>query len=194
MLEIAANYFMSTEIEAWDGYDWVSLSIKGTLLPYDRFISEREFGLKRRMLLVDVSDPIPDQYSVIRLPGPVAYMVGSSNMDIQEYPYSKIVLLHKVEALAQIYEWVKTPAASGLGGSSSRVLQTSVWADLERVTNLQPIESPSTTLSQLLFTLPSTTSVTTNNEISMSGRFYDVRESYESAGFRHCRVIEKRSS
>jgi hypothetical protein len=58
-LKTAANYFVRTPIYGWNGTTFVPTGAKGALDPYDRFVSEREFGLKRRMLLVNPDSPNP---------------------------------------------------------------------------------------------------------------------------------------
>lgn len=190
----AASYFSTTPVDGWNGTDWDQEVTTVTVDPYDRFISEREFGNKRRMLLVKPDDEYFHKYSVIKLPSGDVYMVGSRNSDIQGEEYSQVVLIHRAIDLGSVYSFTKTTKASGMAGTAVRTLSGEWWADAERVTFANAKEFDSVAFSTMTLTLPRDCTIDTDQELELDGRFYDVRESYMSAGFRQCRAIAKRSS
>lgn len=51
-LSQANSYFNSVSLDGWNGSAWIPDVIRGNLLSFDRFITERTFGQKKRMLEV----------------------------------------------------------------------------------------------------------------------------------------------
>lgn len=194
-LSKAANYFARTEIEGWSGTAWVPTGAKGALMPYDRFISEREFGLKRRFLLVDPAFPIPDAYKVIRFKGQTpVYMAGVINKDIQVDEYSHVQLLHAAAYTATLYNLVKAAAASGMAKTATLTAIGTYRCDVERVTYDKSLEFQGMRMSEAVVIFPAGTPVTVDHEVKVDAIMYSVAEVYASAGFLYCRAIAKRAT
>ena len=87
-LSVAASYFDDTPIEGWNGSSWDQLDQEINLVVFDRFISDRNFGQRKRS--ASAGAPIPPEYKVIRLPGDLIYLVESLNTDSkhgEQYSY-----------------------------------------------------------------------------------------------------------
>lgn len=189
----ASSYFADTPIDGWNGTGWNVGVGYITLLPYDRFISEREFGLKRRMVLTKVGDTFFDDYAVVRV-GAEVYLVGSRNMDVQGDIYSHTHMIHRAAKQLDILEFTKTASASGLAREVTRTVASQVWGDIERATVTNSKEFETIKFSQITVALPRDAVIDTDNEIFDGESYYDVQEVYPSAGFVYCRVLKKRSA
>jgi hypothetical protein len=190
----AANYFSKTRVDGWNGADWDLEIASVTLLGYDRFISERQFGIKRRMLLVRADDDLFPAYPVIRLPSNEVYLVGESNSDVSDDEYSKVYLIHRAQGIGTLYEFTQTTKASGMKGTAVRAGLGSYWCDVERVTMSNSKEFDNVVFSQMTITLPRGCPVNTDQELFMDGRYLTIQEAVEDSGFKQCRGIAKRSA
>lgn len=184
-LKAAANFFARTPLYGWTGTDFVELDVKGSLQPYDRFISEREFGLKRRMLLVNPDTPIPDDYTVIRVgtSGP-AYLLGRVNEDWSvDNSYSLVYLLCIAPVVGELIELTRTAKASGMAfGTLDNSL--GLWhCDIERLTFSNSTEFTQNRVSEVLVTLPSNCPANADHEFEVGGKRYVLQEVYPTAGF-----------
>lgn len=193
-LDKAANYFNDTPVDGWNGVNWINNVMQATLLPYDRFIAERAFGLKRRMLMVKANETALDYYPVIRLPSGDIYMVGAENSDIDYAVYSRVFMIHRAAHYGELFGFVKTLTASGMPGSVARSSIGTTWCDVERITSSNSKEFDNVTFSQVQIILPRNTVVDTEHELSAGGKFYDIKESIFDSGFWQCRAVMKRSS
>lgn len=184
-LKAAASFFARTPLYGWSGTDFQDLSIKGSLQPYDRFVSEREFGLKRRMLLVNPDTPIPADCFVVRVgtTGP-AYLVGKTNQDItDDAPYSLVYLVCAAPVIGELIALTKTAKASGMAfGTVDQSL--GLWhCDVERLTFSNSSEFPQTRISEVLLTFPANCPANTDHEFEVAGKRYVLQEVYHTAGF-----------
>lgn len=192
-LKRAANFFARSTLYGWTGSEFTLLAAKGALQPYDRFISEREFGLKRRMLLVNPDTPIPTQYTVIRIGagGPI-YMVGWLNQDIyDEAAYSNIYLLHLCNDIGTLVELRKVTAASGMG-SAVQDYSLGTWhCGTERVTFANSTEFTQNRITDATLTLPSNCQATADHEFILGSKRYVLQEVYKTSGFVQARAQVK---
>ena len=183
-LKRAANFFARSPLYGWNGTAFVDTGCKGSLQPYDRFVSEREFGAKRRMLLVNPDTPIPAQYTVIRIStdGPT-YMVGWVNKDIQdENTYSLIYLLHQATETGQLIALVKSVKASGMSGGVTDNILGSWYCNSERITFNNSREFNEVRVTDSTITLPSNCPVTVDHEFVIGNHRYVIQEVYKTSG------------
>lgn len=193
-LKSASRYFADTPALGWNGAAWEKVDSKITLLPFDQFISEREFGNKRRYALCDSDKVGISKYTLIKLPSDVIYMVGVRNYDMQEAAYQKVHLLHLARYTGKLYSFTKAIKASGMAGTVTRTLVGTYNCDVERVSFANSQEFDTVKFTDAAVILPLDCLVDTDHEIQVDDRFYDVRESYVSAGFRYTRCLVKRST
>lgn len=192
-LRQAANYFSHTEVDGWTGRTWSRLDYRVTLLPYDRFISEREFGNKRRQMLCDPDATCFDRFTVIRtLPEKLVYILGTSNYDMREQAYSRVQLVLLAPYIGEIISFQPTVMASGVGSSLQPVSGGRWHCDVERVTFANSKEFDATRFSEVVLSFPRDCPVDTDYEVKVNDKVYDVRETYLYSGFKLCRAYTKR--
>lgn len=189
----AANYFSITQPDGWvsSTNTWVSKAFPCTLLPMDRFVSEREFGLKRRYMLVHPDYTPP--YSAIRFGdnGPV-YLVGWCTIDYQVSSYSKVILLHEANLLAQLITRTVTATSSGMGRASTETVLGTYPFSIERVTAASFREFQGAQLTDFFGMLPRDCPVSVDNEIHVGTIEYQIQEVFASSGFTGVRVLSKK--
>jgi len=189
-LKRAANWFNQTSIYTWDGTTFVDSGVRGNLQVYDRFVSEREFGIKRRMLLVNPDTPLSGQVIRVGISGPV-YLRGEVNRDIQIAEYSLIYLLHLARFTGQLVELQKSYAASGMAkGVQDHSLGT-FHCDYERVTFSNSTEFSQVRVTDATVTLPAGAPANAEHEFIVDGKRYVLQEVYTTAGFLQARAQEK---
>lgn len=137
-LQRAAGKFSSSPIEVWDSSseDWLPTDLCGSLQVFDRFITERSFGQKKRIMTIPAGNKLDEEYAVIRLEGSEeAFLVEKFNEDVrfgEVYAYS--YMLHEAPFFVGVYKTsVDETNAAGVNiGGGGEVLIESVWADLSR--------------------------------------------------------------
>lgn len=192
-LKQAAAFFARTPILGWNGSRFVPTVAKGTLDPYDRFVSEREFGLKRRMLLVNPDTPIPPLYNIIRVGvnGPV-YLKGWLNQDIQTgADYSLIYLLHTANEIGQLIQLTRSPKASGMAFTTIDTSLGNWYCNSERVTYTNSQQFSEVRVTDATITLPRDCPVTAEHEFVLGNKRYVIQEVYHTAGFVQARAQVK---
>lgn len=193
-LKHAANRFLRTPIDGWDGTQWLPNITQGNMLTGDRFISDREFGNKLRNLLVDPDKPIPPGISLIRIGPPTnVYMVGRSSYDIFGSVYSMVVSLRRAYYTCTVETFVSQTAASGAKTGSVRSTVGHFACDHENITFTGSRDFPTIKYGDEVVILPAGTPVDTTNEIAIGNNFYEVQEIYDYAGLQYCRCIVKRT-
>jgi hypothetical protein len=190
----AANYFINTPVAGWNGTGWDDNITMVSLQTYDRFISDREFGSKRRMLLVRPGEIAFDTYSVIKFSDDSVYMVGTDASDIAVDQYSRVMVAYKAQGMAEILGFTKTLSASGMAGSAVRTVIGHAWCDAERVTSSNSKEFDHVSFTQSTLTLPRDATVGTENEVHIGEKYYTISESFLEFGLRTCRAMAKRSA
>lgn len=195
-LRQAISYHASTYLDAWSlETGWVKNALQGNFMPFDRFITERSFGQKKRIFLSNPKKgPIPEQYTVAADPSGRPYLIAAHNKDFyQGEEYNDIYLLQEGPYMVDILRHDVKKAASGAAKSKTLLVVSSVPGDLERMTSLGSEAFPTVDYTNFVVTLPRYTEVTTDNELRISGVRYDITEVWASMQVVMARV-NKRSS
>lgn len=193
-LKHAANHFNRTWIDGYNGTTWVPNIVKVTLLPYDRFISERDFGVKRRHLLTNPDYPIPAIYPVIRFANKPdhVYLVARDNSDILATEYSQTVLIHRAFYTGQLITLTRSTAASGAVSAVTRTVTGTYYCDAENITFAASKEVPNIKFGDSVVVLPAGTQAFTTQEVNIGNEQYEIEQVYQSVGLTYCRCITKR--
>jgi hypothetical protein len=193
-LRQASTYFITDTIDGWNGTAWVPAVTKGDLLPFDRFIADRDYVGLGRNLLLDPEDTALDLYSVIRLVSGDIYLVGNQNFDIQNGVYSRVISVYRTQHQATLLGFVKTYSASGVAGAITRGNLGAYHCSIERVTFGASKEFDHTRLTESLISLPRECPVKTDNELQVGTDFYNVLEVFDFQGFVRARATKKKST
>jgi len=151
---------------------------KGSLQVYDRFISDRTFGTKKRILLLPKRDVIPSRYEYVRVgDGLARFMVDAMNEDVYaDIPYANCYLMREAKFKVEIGFMQGQTRASGSGGKSEFVVESTVFGDYERYKsdNSTELHTVDYTVSDIF--LPLSAQVTSGNLLRIDGKLYDVTE------------------
>lgn len=173
----AATRFNQVPLDGWNGTSWDVGVVRGTLEPFDRFISAQDFKLKDRVLLVGGADAIPAQYAAIRLPTGDVYLVSALNPDIDgNGVYNRAYLIRRAAFQAQVIKFVTVNKASGVPGSKSESVLGTYYCDIERTASIASAELPGAVYATFTVFLPAEAQVTGDCLLSIAGVRYEVKE------------------
>jgi len=181
----AANRFTNSPIQLWDSSSacWDDTEYTGALQVFDRFVTERTFGQKKRIMLVGRDSKLPDDFSTIRLQGSEeAFLVEKFNEDVRFGKlYSYIYLLHEAQHYADLCKSDFTTNAAGVKVDPvERVLET-VWVDIDRFTGAPSRKFEETEYTVTTMTFPHDSVVDSDCYLRLSGgERYNVDEVYTS--------------
>lgn len=139
-LQRAVSKFTTTPIEVWDSesLNWLETDLCGSLQVFDRFITERSFGQKKRIMTIGAEGKLEEDYTVVRLVGSEeAFLVEKFNEDVRHggvYAYS--YLLHEAPFFVGVYKSSTEDNAAGIPLRTGEVLVESAWVDLARFTGV----------------------------------------------------------
>ena len=174
----AADWFADTVVDGWDGSVWVSDVGYGDFLTYDRFITDRTFGIKKRMLLTPASGMFdPDTYPVVRTFDGKQWMVISKNNDIKEgEAYAASYLMMVAGYDAEIIEFQTEELASGQQGNVVEVVVGTTVCDVEQYGVRRSRDLTDVVYGSYEITLPGGITVSDDNEIRIGQDQYTVNE------------------
>ena len=174
----AIDWFADTAIDGWNGSAWVDDVGIGDFLPYDRFVTDRTFGIKKRMLLT------PDHgrfdatiYPVVRTFDGKRWMVIAENTDfIGEETYAASYLLMLAAYDAEIIEFQTETMASGQQGNVTEVVVGTTVCDVEEYGVRRSRNLTDVVYGSYEITLPGGVTVTDDHEIRIGNDQYTVNE------------------
>lgn len=180
-LSRAIGKFAGNTILGWDAVNaaWVDTCAKGGLQSYDRFITERSFGQKKRVLTVAGNTPIAAKYEIVKVKGGSAvYLLESMNEDLaNETVYAQIFLLHEAAEQVSICELIGTTRPSGIDDLDTESVIETTWMGLDRYSSRRSREFDTTEYSIVTLTAAPSAALTTDRYVKTSnGTIYDVNE------------------
>lgn len=135
-LSVARSHFATTPLLALSpAGEWVETGYFGSLQVYDRFISERSFGQKKRIFTTDnrqVMDPSFTQFRVGNSEATV-YLIEWANEDtFMGSTFGQTLSLREASVHGKIIKPMIGPVrGSGIATETTPTLLATVWADLE---------------------------------------------------------------
>ena len=185
-LRRAASKFANTPIHKWDATDsdWLPTEFSGALQVFDRFITERTFGQKKRVLLVDGKCKLDDDITVIRLEGSEEpFIVEKFNEDVRYGQlYSYVYLLHEAPYLVDVVKTQTQTNAAGVDiGTTEEIIETT-WMDMDRFSAAPSRTFEETEMTILSMSFPKNSLVDTDCfiRVQSNGEQYNVDEIYYS--------------
>lgn len=179
-LNRVASKLHKTPVQYWDKeLDlWLFSELKGKLEVYDRFISDRSFGQRKRIFLTSPSNELPPHMKVIKL-GTIKepFMVESINHDIDDaYPHLAVHMLQEVPYRAQIFRIQGGKRPSGAMADPEEVLVDSTYCNMDRYGNLNAKGVLTVDYSVMSIYVPGDTKVDGDCIVKVEGQTYDVVE------------------
>lgn len=195
-LNQAIQAFSDTTVDGWDQAlgTWTADIAKGSILTFDRFITERAFGQKKRIFQMAGEVGIPANYEAIRDVEGIRYLLGYLNTDaVFNTRYNNVYLIQRADADAELLSLVSQTASSGAPTGSTPTVIHTFPADFDRVSNVRSSDYDPVTYTGYTATIPLSIPATTDHELRVDGIVYDILEVYESVGLKGLR-ISKRSA
>lgn len=171
-------------------------SVKCSLQVYDRFISDRTFGTKKRILLVPGPQRIPEAVEYVRVgPSMARYMLDAIDEDLYaQEPHLTCYLIREAAYPVEILRMDGSTRASGRSGPATLTVVDSVtrWGDYERYTastGKQDMEEVSNSIIDVF--LPLSAPVTSDNYIAIDNKVIQVREVYRVSNLLVARGVKQ---
>lgn len=183
----ALGRFAHTPLLGWNALTsvWDDTGLRGRLQVYDRFITERDFGQRKRILTLAGDQALPGSYDVIRLGNsPTVYLLESLNKDIEgEDVYATTFALHQAPFHVQVCREVVTVLQSGVKqktGAEEVVFDT--WVNLSRYSAVDSREFPLSDYTIYTVYFPRNVAATTDMYVRRvdNNEVLDITEVFQS--------------
>jgi hypothetical protein len=173
----AALWFADTALDGWNGSAWVSDISMGDWLTYDRFITERTFGAKKRLFLAHEENKFdPATYPVVRTPDGKQWVVVSDGVDMDEAPYAHTFLLLQAEFTIGVIELTTSTRISGQKGVLTETTVATYRGDYEQFSLDTSDVFRSVVYGIYRVVLPGTAILSENNELEIMGDRFEIQE------------------
>lgn len=192
-----AAHRITEKLQVWDPVtgDFLPNGLLGRIDLTDRFLSNFNKPLRRRMLFTRFGAQMPDSRT-IRHPGTQqVYLLGQTRSDARDgVPYVSLTVCHLVtdepggsSGLARLYR--KQPAGpSADPGWLVETLVATAYADIEFRTSANEENTLDVKTQNFLAVLPSSVSPREWDYLELKGRRYRVVDVYADSGFSGMRV------
>lgn len=173
----AIEFFANVHLDGLNGATWDAEVAHGNFITFDRFITERSFGLKKRLFVMGGGVTLDPQYFVVRTPDGEPYLVVEHNYDFKDSAeYAATYLLQRCAYQAEIIVTNERTGLSGLNYGNGDSVVATVMCDVERVSAKTSAEFEGADYTLYTITLPGDTAVSTDNELRIDGAMYDIKE------------------
>lgn len=189
----AALWFNTVPVDGWNGTAWVAEVGFGDFLSYDRFVTDRTFGIKKRIFHAPDDTKIDAlTYPVIRTPDDKIWIVISDSADIEgEVAYANSYLLLEATLQAEVIEHVSTELASGAEGPGSDVVLATYHCDLERYSASNSDLFVNVAYGGYEVTLPYGAVVDGTKELKINNVLYEIKEVIPELLTTICRCLRR---
>lgn len=188
LLQDIAEEFCQTPVFYYDGTAWLESPVLCRFPPYDRFISDRAFGQKKRLVQTPGGKLLPgaNYYRVGSLTGRI-YMVESVNEDLdQDGEYLNIYMVREAtdEVIIEAKQEIVLPSKVK---TWQWVESARVWGDYDRYGTLNSTVTEAAYTSYTL-SLPSTVVIPPDARLVIDGSTYTIIESWRQLDLRQYRL------
>lgn len=179
--------FAHTTLVGWNNSTsvWEDTGLRGRLQVYDRFITERDFGQRKRILTLAGDKALPSAYAVLRLgTGTTAYLLESANEDIEgDVIYGTVFALHEAPFHVQVLKEATVTLQSGVKrktGGETVVYDT--WVNISRYSSVDSREFPMTEYTVYSVYFPRNVALTTDMYVKRvdTGELLDITEVFQA--------------
>ena len=174
----AVLWFSDTPLSGWNGTAWVDEISWGDFLTYDRFITDRTFGVKKRLFLChDDYEFDALTYRVVKTPDGKQWIVVANNVDLAgEVDYAHTYLLLEASYTASILETQTITTASGQVRRTGEEVVATYPCDFEQFGVDFSDVSKQAVYGVYNVTLPGGVQLSEQNEIEIDGLIYAPQE------------------
>lgn len=190
-LSLVAETFCNTPVYWYDpvGQTWQLHDVTCRVPPYDRFISDRAFGQKKRIIHTPGGRYLPTtKYLRIGTPDGKIFMVESVNPDRDEHgEYLNTYMVREATVPIKVLEQKVVKQASGAKRVADWEPVATIWGDLERFGVLRSGELP-VDFTSFTVTLPIEITLPADCRLEIAGQLYAVTENFLQLELRQLRV------
>lgn len=176
----ASSKFNGVHFDGWyeAGERWVPQVGRGMFQVYDRFITNKTFGAKKRILMIGALHPdIPKGISHIRTSDGSIYLLVSRNPDIAlEGEYAAVYLIAVCDFTCRVVKTQRALNEHGMPVAGVEAFSAPVYCDMEAYSAAASGEFPAITYSTFAFSLPTYVDVTPDDQLEVASVRYDVKE------------------
>jgi hypothetical protein len=194
-LSRALGRFAHTPLLGWNAATsvWDDTGLRGRLQVYDRFITERDFGQRKRILTLAGDQDLPAAYSVIRLGNSATvYMLESLNKDIEGADvYGTTFALHQAPFHVRVCrEVVETLQSGAKRKTGAEEVLFDTWVNLSRYSAVDSREFPLTDFTIYTVYFPRNVVATTDMYVRRldNDDLLDITEVFQSLEIPAARV------
>ena len=157
---------------------WKPQLVHGALQVYDRFISNKTFGNKKRILMIGALNPdIPEGITHLRAPDGNVFLLAARNHDIgKEGVYAAVYMITECAFQCRIEKTARAQNEHGLPATAVQTLSDPIYCDMEDYSSARSTEFPAVVYSVFSFSLPLHIDVTSDDRILVGETAYDVKE------------------
>lgn len=187
-LSLVVAQFCETPVYYFDQGQWVLSETKCRMPPYDRFISDRAFGQKKRILQTLGGELLPAQrYLRVGRPTGRVYIVESLNEDLDEHgEYLNVYMVREATTEIEVHVEQDVEQASG-AKRTEWVYSHTIWGDFDRYGVLRSSELPVDYTSFTVSLMPAE-ELPKDCRLKMEGQFFAVTENFIQLELRQLRV------
>lgn len=174
LAELALD-FETTFLDLWDGTAWLPKAIAGSFQVYDRFITERTFGVKKRIFLTS-HDPA-DTTEVVRTPDGIICLVEAAVPDYEnDVRFRCSMTLRETNAMLTVTSHTPIVNAAGVATGQTPGATRTTWCDVGRYNSNLSGEFSGVYHETDIIVLPYSFSVSLSDYMAVDGVEYKVAE------------------
>lgn len=187
-LSLVSETFCATPVYWFDGTGWVLADTACRMPPYDRFISDRAFGQKKRILHTPGGKYLPlNKYLRVGAPTGRVFMVESLNPDRDENgEYLNTYMVREATVEIEVLTKVETAQASG-AKSATWAPERTVWGDFDRYGVIRSAELPVDYTSYTV-SVPKELYFEPDCRLKIQGQLFAITENFLQLELRQLRV------
>lgn len=167
--------FEDETLDWWDGTDWREFVFKGSFQVYDRFITERTFGVKKRIFLSSTT-VLPEHIIVRTSDGKICLMEAVTPDYESNIAFRNSLLLRETNAIVKLETTVPETNAMGIETGKSTTGFVETWGDIDRYNSNQSSEFPGVVHETDILVVPPDFPVTLDSKLTINDIPYKVAE------------------
>lgn len=175
-MKLQTRHFDTDFLDVWDGVNWLPRTVKGRMQVYDRFITDRTFGVKKRIFLTSyVFQPGEDFVRVNGTDQP--YLVEAITPDLENTERFRDSVLIRITNCT-VSASVRTPVvnAAGIVTGYAPASTLTTWGDIDRYNSGQSSEFSGVYHETDILVVPTSFSVTLDTPLTVNGVKYKIAE------------------
>jgi hypothetical protein len=178
--------FATNKIYALDpvSNSWRDTGVCGGLQVYDRFITDRSFGQKKRILTLGNGQVLPTEYGTFMLEGGSSrYLLESLNEDVRfNGVYGNSYLVHTASVEVELLNDLVTERASGAKEVTGQEVVATHWADIERIgaERSKELGEVNYTTVEIAFPKIAVLDTSLTVRVTSTGAIYNIEQVYDS--------------